>query len=82
MRKARSLHIQVTEKAQTHIDLTFCASLTEYLPRLVPAAVQQKLQRGHINLAMIAESAQDQDYAPGELFSFADGSRVLRAWLE
>ena len=32
--KAEFLHIRVTEAAETHIELTFCASLTEHLPRL------------------------------------------------
>jgi len=80
--KAKSLHIQVTEAAETHIDLTFCASLTEHLPRLVPKAVRAKLQKHAINVARIAARAQAQEYAPGELFSFVEGARVLRAWLE
>ena len=80
--RATALHIQLTELSETCIDLTFCASLTEHLPRLLPGPVRRKLQRGAIDLASIARSARAQDYAPGELFCFAEGPRVLRAWLE
>jgi hypothetical protein len=80
--KAKSLHIQVTEAAETQIDLTFCASLTEHLPRLLPKAVRAKLQKQAINVARITAHAQKQEYDPGELFSFMEGARVLRVWLE
>ncbi len=80
--KAESLHIRMLESTETRVDLTFCASLTEHLPRLLPKAIRSKLQRGAIDLAAIAQAAEASDYAPGELFCFADGSQVLRAWLE
>jgi hypothetical protein len=80
--KAERLHIRLTEAAETPIDLTFCASLTEHLPRLLPEAVRRKLKRSAIDLASVAALAEAHDYAPGELFCFSEGPRVLRAWLE
>jgi hypothetical protein len=80
--KAQRLHIRLTEASETPIDLTFCASLTEHLPRLLPEAVRRKLKRGSIDLASVAALAESHNYAPGELFYFSEGPRVLRAWLE
>jgi hypothetical protein len=80
--KATALHIQVTEQSETRVDLTFCATLTEHLPRLLPGPVRRKLQRGAIDLASVAQLAHRRGYVAGELFSFADGPRVLRVWLE
>ncbi len=80
--KSECLHIQVTENATTHIDLTFCASLTEHLPRLLPRQVQASLKRRSIDPKAIAGHAQAAGFAPGELFRMTDGSKLLRAWLE
>ena len=62
--------------------MTFCASLTEHLPRLLPAAVRRKLQQSTVDLARVMAVAQENGYAPGDLFCFEDGPKVLRAWLE
>ena len=80
--KADNLHIRMLESTETRIDLTFCASLTEHLPRLLPAAIRKKLHRASIDVAAIARAAEASDYAPCELFCFAEGPQVLRAWLE
>ena len=80
--KTEFLHIRVTEAAETHIELTFCASLTEHLPRLFPKTIHEKLKRGAIDLAKVAALAQENGYVPGDLFCFEDGPKLLRAWLE
>lgn len=80
--KAASLHIRVTEHTVTHIDLTFCASLTEHLPRLLPDRVRNRLKRRAIDTSLIARRACDTGFEPGELFCVAEGPRTLRAWLE
>ena len=80
--KAESLHIQVTERAVTHIDLTFCASLTEHLPRLLPTRIRARLKKRAIDPRAIARRACATGFEPGELFLLADGPRTLRAWLE
>lgn len=80
--KAESLHIQVTEHSKTHIDLTFCASLTEHLPRLLPARIRAKLKRRAIDPTAVAGQASARGLVPGELFCVAEGARTLRAWLE
>jgi hypothetical protein len=80
--KATSLHLRVTEAAETHIDMTFCASLTEHLPRLLPSALRQKLVRRSIDPVRLAAGAVAGDFPPGELFCMADGPRTVRAWLE
>lgn len=80
--KAESLHIQVTEDAVTHIDLTFCASLTEHLPRLLPVRVRDRLRQRAVDPDAIAHQARAAGFAPGELFHVSDGRRTVRAWLE
>ena len=80
--KAESLHIQVTDEVMTHIDLTFCASLTEHLPRLLPSRIRARLKRRAIDPAFVGSQAAANGFRPGELFSCADGPRTLRAWLE
>jgi hypothetical protein len=72
----------MTRAAQTHIDMTFCASLTEHLPRLLPGPVRHRLRRRAVDLLRIAADARQREFAPGELFCFADEAMVLRAWLE
>ncbi len=80
--KAESLHIQMTEHAVTQIDLTFCASLTEHLPRLLPTRVRARLRKRDIDPGAIADRARLSGFEPCELFLLADGPRTLRAWLE
>ncbi len=80
--KAESLHIQVTEDAVTHIDLTFCASLTEHLPRLLPDQIRARLRKRAIDPGAIANRARASGFEAGELFLVAEGQRTLRAWLE
>ena len=80
--KSECLHIQLTENATTHIDLTFCASLTEDLPRLLPQRVRARLKKRSIDPKAIACHASANGFAPGELFRVTDGTRLLRAWLE
>lgn len=80
--KAETLHIRMREATQTRIELTFCASLTEHLPMLLPPRVRAKLRKRAIDLNAIARRAEAADYPPSELFCFADGPQVLRAWLE
>jgi hypothetical protein len=80
--KAESLHIQMTENTVTHIDITFCASLTEHLPRLLPPQVRARLRRRAIDPDAIAGRAAADGFSPGELFCVAEGPRTLRAWLE
>lgn len=80
--KSESLHIQVTENATTHIDLTFCASLTEHLPRLLPYQIRARLKKRSIDPKAIACQASATGFAPGELFRVTEGTRLLRAWLE
>jgi hypothetical protein len=80
--KSECLHIQLTENATTHIDLTFCASLTEHLPRLLPHRVRARLEKRAIDPKAIACQASATGFAPGELFRVTEGGCLLRAWLE
>lgn len=80
--KAATLRIAVTERLETHIDMSFTASVTDLLPRLVPAALRRKLDRRSINLPAIAADARARGLVPGELFRLQDGRKLVRAWLE
>lgn len=80
--KSENLRIALVENSEPHIDMTFAASVTELLPRLLPPRLRQKLDRRSINLPAIAAAARASDYAPGDLFRFEEGATVLRAWLE
>ena len=80
--KAATLRIAVTERTETHIDMSFAASVTEFLQRLVPSALRRKLDRRSINLPAIAAKASERGFVPGELFRLQDGPKLVRAWLE
>jgi hypothetical protein len=80
--RAATLRIAVTEHTETHIDMSFAASVTELLPRLVPSALRRKLVRRSIDLPAIAAEACARGLLPGELFRLQDGPKLVRAWLE
>jgi hypothetical protein len=80
--KSKSLFIRVIETSEVRIDLKFRASFAEHLPRLLPKAICKKLACGRIDPAQLASQAPANQFQPGELFSFADGPRNVRAWLE
>jgi hypothetical protein len=62
--------------------MTFRAVLAAQLPQLLPVAVRKRLRRRAVDVAAIAARTQGEGYLCGELFHFAEGSRVLRVWLE
>ncbi len=80
--KAQNLRIRMMQAAETRIDMTFAASVTELLPLLLPLSLRQKLDRRSIHLPAIATEAKERGYTPGELFRFEEDAQVVRAWLE
>ena len=80
--KSKSLYIRVSDTSEIQIDLKFRASFAEHLPRLLPKAVCKKLARRAIDPAEVAAHAAATEFPPGDLFSFADGGKTVRAWLE
>jgi hypothetical protein len=80
--KSSVLRICVTEGGRTPIDMTFAASLTDLLPRLMPVALRRRLDRRSINLPALASEVRARDYAPGEIFRLVEGMQEVRAWLE
>jgi hypothetical protein len=80
--KSKSLHIRMVETSEIRIDLKFRASFAEHLPRLLPKAICRKLAQRSIDPANVAARAVASEFEPGELFSFTDRGRFVRAWLE
>ncbi|HXG49268.1 MAG TPA: hypothetical protein VNO52_16715 [Methylomirabilota bacterium] len=80
--KSETLHIQITEAGQTRVSLSFGAGAAEYLPKLVPPPVRERLAARSIDLAAIAERARTTGFAPGELFLLEDGPKTVRVWLD
>lgn len=80
--KAATLRIAVPEQFDTHIDMSFAASVTDLLPRLGPAGLRRKLDRRSSHLPSIAAEAQARGLTPGELFRLWDGRKLVCAWLE
>lgn len=79
--KSSSLHIQVREASETKVSMTFSAAATDSLPGLVPLELHEKLRVRAINLENVVADARRRDYAPGDLFSFDDGTKQVRVWL-
>jgi hypothetical protein len=80
--KSKTLYIRVIETDEIQIDLKFRANFAEHLPRLLPKAVCRKMAHRAIDAAEVAARAAANEFEPGELFSFAEGPRTVRAWLE
>ena len=78
---SETLHICVVENGTTKVALTFGAGATDNLPDLVPHELRSRLAERAINLVTIAADAKRRRYAPGELFSLADGAKLVRVWL-
>ena len=76
-----TLHISVVENGTIKVALTFGAGATDNLPDLVPHELRSRLAERAINLVTIAADAKRRLYAPGELFSIADGAKRVRVWL-
>lgn len=79
---SETLHICVRENNVTKVALAFGASATDHLADLVPHDLRSRLAERAIDLAVIIAGARGRHYAPGELFSFVDGTKAVRVWLE
>ncbi len=79
---ATALCIQVTERGENRVRITFDAAATDNLPDLIPPDVLPKLAARNIDAARIAVEARERNYAPAELFVLQEGERTLRVWLE
>src|ERR1041385_2752962 len=77
--QARTLRIRLNQRAEVCIDMSFAASLTTQLPRLLPVRVRARVERHRIDLPAIAALASRQGFPPGELFRSVEGRRTLRA---
>ena len=80
--ESEALHIQVQDKGSTKARLTFGAKATDALEDLVPSELRERIDARGIDLSQIVQNAQNSNYAVGELFSLADGSKEIKVWLE
>jgi predicted unusual protein kinase regulating ubiquinone biosynthesis (AarF/ABC1/UbiB family) len=79
---SRHLRVRVEEGGQVRVDLTFKAALAESLADLVPPELEDKLRDRGLDVRAIAAGAVERDFAAGELFRLAEGTKLVRVWLE
>jgi hypothetical protein len=79
---SRHLRVAVWEGGRARVDLTFKAALAGSLPDLIPDELGEKLRELRVDVRRIAEEAVASRFAPGELFRMAEGSKLVRVWLE
>lgn len=79
---ATALCIQVIERGENRVRITFDVAATDNLPDLIPPDVLPKLAARNIDAARLAAEARERNYAPAELFVLTEGERTLRVWLE
>jgi hypothetical protein len=80
--RSRHLRVRVSEAGRTRVELTFAAAAAANLTDLVPPELEERLRERHVDVGRIAAEATASGFAPGELFSLADGEKVVRVWLE
>lgn len=78
---SQELHIEVIENGVPKVRLKLGPRALPNLSSLMPGFVRAKLAARNINLEELAARAQATDYAPGNLFTLADGVRTVRVWL-
>ncbi len=79
---ARHLRVAVSDGGRSRVDLTFRAAAAESLPDLIPDDLAEKLRDRRLDVRGIADAAVAGGFAPGELFRLAEGSKLVRVWLE
>jgi hypothetical protein len=79
---AQYLRVKVWENGHPIVALTFPASQTILLEDLIPDETLARIQAANINIVAIRKLAASNGLRPQELFSFEDGDRNYRVWLE
>lgn len=80
--KSETLHVEVLEDGVRKVGLTFGAGATDNLADLVPVELHARLVEHSIDLAEIALNAKSSNYEAGELFSFDEGTKSVKVWLQ
>ncbi len=79
---AKALRLRLVEGGEPKVSLEFPAQAVERLAELVSPDLRTQLEAKGIDVVHITRQARRQGYAPGELFTYEEGSRQFRAWLE
>ena len=76
--QAHKLRIRMMKAAEIHIDMTFAASVTEFLPLFVPPLLRKKLDRRSIHLPAIATEARSRNHVPRHLLHNEAEEQAMR----
>ncbi len=79
---AQYLRVKVCENGHPIVAITFPASQTIFLEDLIPDETLARIQAANIDLVAIRVRAASNGLRPQELFTFEDGERNYRVWLE
>ena len=79
---AQYLRVKVCESGHPIVAISFPASQTVFLEDLIPDETLARIQAVNIDLAAIRVRAVSNGLRPQELFTFEDGKRNYRVWLE
>ena len=79
---AKYLKVRVMEDGRQVVAVTFPASQTSVLDDIVPEETRAKIDAAGIDLVGIKNRACANGLGPQDLFTFEDGGRSYRVWLE
>ncbi|MFA6051064.1 MAG: AarF/UbiB family protein [Methylobacter sp.] len=81
--QAAKLYVKVTEKGEPRVSVAMPAEAVLDLDHLIPEDVLERIREsGKIDLKQLGDNIRTNGITPQQLFTFEDGSKVYRVWLE
>jgi len=81
--QAAKLCVNVTENGKPHVSVAMPAEAVLDLEQLIPEDVLERIREsGKIDLKQLGDNIRTNGITPQQLFTFEDGSKVYRVWLE
>jgi predicted unusual protein kinase regulating ubiquinone biosynthesis (AarF/ABC1/UbiB family) len=79
---AKHLKIRVTERGRVKVELTSYASGIDDLDHLLDEDLRRRIDAQGIDLPRIVRDVRCRGYAPGPVFTLAEGEKRVEVWLE
>jgi predicted unusual protein kinase regulating ubiquinone biosynthesis (AarF/ABC1/UbiB family) len=81
--QAAKLCVKVTEKGESRVSVAMPAEAVLDLEQLIPEDVLERIRAsGKIDLKLLGDNIRTNGITPQQLFTFEDGSKIYRVWLE
>ncbi|MBL9139149.1 MAG: AarF/ABC1/UbiB kinase family protein [Verrucomicrobiales bacterium] len=78
---AAQLRLQIVDRGQTKVDLSFPARCVNQLEDLMPHGLPERLRGRGWDVQRIVDESRCRGHAPAELFVCDEGERRVRVWL-